>query len=251
MTRNELKTTDKGKLYFIWKGMLDKCYNEKSALYKAVGGKGAIVCSEWRDSFEEFFEWAIGNGYRRGLFIKRKHSKNGGHYSPENCIVTRAKTMEERFFEKIDKNGPNGCWIWTGARSSDGYGSFNVDRKTYGTHRLSWIIHKGPIPEGMLICHICDVVSCVNPDHFFLGTNLDNKRDSMKKGRHVASWVKGMRAPTAKFSNEEVTKIREEMKNGANVKDMAVKYGVAFGTMNNIKSGHRYKNALIASEQGS
>lgn len=50
-------------------------------------------------------------------------------------------------------------------------------------HRISWLIHRGPIPSGMLVLHSCDVRRCVNPKHLFLGTQLDNLRDMATKGR--------------------------------------------------------------------
>jgi hypothetical protein len=77
-----------------------------------------------------------------------------------------------------------GCWIWMGRMSSRQglYGRPGGYAGGYA-HRLSWTLHKGPIPRGLLVLHKCDTPSCVNPDHLFIGTHLDNTRDRVSKGR--------------------------------------------------------------------
>jgi hypothetical protein len=75
-----------------------------------------------------------------------------------------------------------GCWIWSGALDSHGYGVINIGG-TKKAHRVSWIAFNGPIPEGMSVLHKCDVPSCINPNHLFLGTQADNMADMIAKGR--------------------------------------------------------------------
>ena len=90
---------------------------------------------------------------------------------------------EERLFKKVDKSGE--CWLWTGGKTHDGYGMMTIKGKTTYVHRLSYQLHKGEIPEGMYVCHSCDVPSCINPDHLWLGNNADNMKDMYKKERRV------------------------------------------------------------------
>lgn len=82
-----------------------------------------------------------------------------------------------------------GCWLWTGyANTNGGYGKLpykeNGVHRWVRAHRLSYIVHKGPIPDGMLVCHSCDTPKCVNPDHLWLGTNAENGRDNLLKMRY-------------------------------------------------------------------
>lgn len=86
-----------------------------------------------------------------------------------------------RFWDKVDKSGS--CWLWTGSNKPRGYGQIKVEGKTIFAHRLSWELAYGPIPEGLYVCHRCDVPACVRPDHLFLGTQTDNMADRDAKGR--------------------------------------------------------------------
>lgn len=90
--------------------------------------------------------------------------------------------LEIRFNKYFEKVQHTGCWEWLGGRTHDNYGKFWMD-KTMKAHKVSFLLYKGEVPQGMVVMHICDNPPCVNPDHLRLGTQLDNIRDRDIKGR--------------------------------------------------------------------
>lgn len=92
--------------------------------------------------------------------------------------------IKERLMAKVEKRADTGCWVWTGTmQNSKGYGSIYYDRKNERVHRVSYKLFIGPIPDGLFVLHRCDNPPCINPEHLFLGTPMDNTRDCLSKGR--------------------------------------------------------------------
>lgn len=117
--------------------------------------------------------------------------------------------LEERFWKHVNKLSEDECWPWTGATTRGGYaqlsvGRYKPDATIWGVHRLSYILHKGEIPDGMLILHSCDNPRCVNPKHLRVGTTLDNMRDRHAKGHYSV----GSQNTAAKLTEADVAEIR-------------------------------------------
>jgi hypothetical protein len=81
----------------------------------------------------------------------------------------------------------SGCWLWKGCKGKNIYGSAYKERRNIQAHRLSWELYRGPIPDGLQVLHRCDVRSCVNPEHLFIGTQSDNMADMYRKQRGARS----------------------------------------------------------------
>lgn len=103
---------------------------------------------------------------------------------------------------------PSGCRLWTAAKTSNGYGQMHWKGRLERAHRLAWVAAHGPIPPGRKVCHRCDVKLCIEEDHLFLGTQRDNMRDKMRKGRHVQ--VNGEHHGRSKLTLAKMAAIRRD-----------------------------------------
>lgn len=138
-----------------------------------------------------------------------------------------------RFFLKV-AFGVADCWFWVGARHRLGYGLFN-GRKA---HRASWEIHCGAIPAGMSVLHRCDVRNCVNPAHLFLGTQADNMRDMVAKGRHRSAPAFGEANPASRLTADQVREMRALRRGqGLSYRVIAERFGVTTMTAHRAING--------------
>lgn len=149
-----------------------------------------------------------------------------------------------RFFNKIHRS-ENGCWMWLDKPKPAGYGQFSLGGRAGGmiaTHRLMWHYCFGEIPLKLCVLHRCDVRLCVNPFHLFIGSDLDNVRDMMKKGRHVKAGLKGEAHPKAKLSSKEVNEIRAWAAAGVPYKQIAALFGIGSSTVGEIARFDTWKH---------
>ena len=151
-----------------------------------------------------------------------------------------------RVLDRVEPDG-NGCWLFSGAKNTFGYGIVGTGGR--GTpndraHRITYMHFKGDIPEGMYVCHTCDVPACCNPDHLFLGTPQDNRADCKATGRDSAPprnpHLRGARHPFAKFTDSQVAAIRAELAAGGVANQIATRLGVSRDTIGKIKRGERW-----------
>ncbi len=134
----------------------------------------------------------------------------------------------------VDRDGKR-CWEWQRCRQKGGgYGMVVIEGKVWLTHRLSWTVSKGDIPEGMHVCHHCDNPPCFNPTHLFLGNIQTNAADRHMKGRDA----KGEGNGNSKLSDEQVAEIRKKYKGQyGQLTQLAKEYGVCIDQIRNIVRG--------------
>ena len=153
-------------------------------------------------------------------------------------------TLKERFEAKFTKGPDDECWMWQGAKNKKGYGKIGGTgrrlRNLYA-HRVSYQLYRGEIADGMCICHVCDLPSCVNPNHLFQGSAKDNTRDCIKKGRARRGFPKGEINGRAKLTVENVIAIRKATDSGP---VLARAYGVNRQTIGRIRRGIDWKHIL-------
>jgi hypothetical protein len=173
--------------------------------------------------------------------------------------------VRQRLDAKTMTDPASGCILWTGTRHGNGYGHINIDGRMVLVHRVAWsLAHGCPVPDGMLVLHRCDTPSCVNPDHLWIGTQLDNMRDCSDKGRchegdkngsrthpeclargdrssarlHPESY-RGERNGAAKISDAAADELRRRAQAGENYRLLAAEFGVSRSLVSLIKTGKK------------
>ena len=151
-------------------------------------------------------------------------------------------TPMDRLMQKTTKH-PGGCWLFAGCKDSGGYGMIGVNGKGNKAHRISWATVNGPIPSGLMVLHRCDIPNCINPDHLFLGTQLDNMRDCKAKGRLVPPPArKGELNTMARLSDEIVLQMRSvRAREHISYKQIGIKFGVSTMTAYRAVVGQSWK----------
>ena len=159
--------------------------------------------------------------------------------TPTNIIIFKmaieddVELLKYHLETKHEKQtGEDGCWLWTGPVKDDHsgprgdikIGTGAAHPRRYKAHRAAYRVWVGPIPAGKNICHTCDVSLCIRPDHLFAGSQGDNVRDCVAKGRHRNGSHPGMNV--FKLSDEEVNEIRKRRKSGESGVKLAKEFGV-------------------------
>jgi hypothetical protein len=146
----------------------------------------------------------------------------------------------DKFWSYVDKERSNifyngeRCWEWARGCFPNGYGSVKFGNKTRHTHRVSYELAFGDIPQGLLVLHHCDNKPCVNPRHLFVGTVQDNSDDKVSKGRQPAGETNGR----CKLSDEQVAEIRRRYKpygiGGGSSPALSKEFGVSHNQIQRI-----------------
>lgn len=150
-------------------------------------------------------------------------------------------TYEPRFLAKVEKG--EDCWLWKGAHSPKGYGHIQVDGRYEKAHRLAYRLYVGPIGEGLVVCHACDVPACVNPAHLWLGTTRENILDAKAKGRLRNGITCGEANRSSKLTAAQVEIIRSTPKLYGSGRALAREFGVNEATICDVRARRRWRHA--------
>ncbi len=145
-------------------------------------------------------------------------------------------TTEDRFYAKVAYSGD--CWLWTAATFTNGYAAFRVGDRQCRAHRWAYEHFSGPIPDGAVVMHRCDVKRCVNPAHLTIGTQAENQADMTSKGRGRTGWRNGWRTNAPKLTATDAEAIRQRYVRGkVRQADLAAEYGVTQTMVSRIVRG--------------
>ena len=104
--------------------------------------------------------------------------------------MRKCKNSEATFWRTASPNPETSCVEWIGCRWR-GYGTVWYQGNRWRAHRLAWTFKRGSIPDGLFVLHKCNNRRCVNVDHLYLGTHLENVRDSLACGSFRTVFFKG------------------------------------------------------------
>lgn len=151
--------------------------------------------------------------------------------------LSGAKTLAQRFWEKVQRKGDDECWPWASAFGSRGYGVFWVGGPARNAlaHRVAFSLATGrEAPPGLVVRHSCDNPACVNPKHLSLGTHVDNKRDSMERGRAaIGERNKG----GGNVLNADIARSVYAMRGRATMAQTAEAFGIGKTTVGHVWNG--------------
>lgn len=174
--------------------------------------------------------------------------KSEHHFCTDACYRRWQSDVNRWFWSHVEKS--DSCWLWTGRVDRDGYGDCSESLGEQRAHRMSYVLHKGKIPDGLVICHTCESLYpvgdftyrlCVRPDHIYAGTHTQNIADRDRTGRSA----KGARAGNAKLTDGSVRQIRERYAAGGITQlALAREYGVNQTKISNVVTRTTWRHVL-------
>lgn len=195
-------------------------------------GADASQVAEWIGTSRQMV-WRISTG--------KSWQELTGIGAPREKKEKVRRTLLEEWESRVEREPNSGCWLWTGNTRPDGYGLICVDGRLERAHRVGYELFKGPLGK-LDALHKCDNPPCVNPDHLFAGTDLDNVRDMDAKGRRVVTAALGEAHPMSKLTDGMVHNANILVRLGASRSDCAGWFGVGYRAIWNATTGRKWKH---------
>jgi hypothetical protein len=142
--------------------------------------------------------------------------------------------VDALFWAQVQRGSEDDCWPWLGYQDAAGYGRTNKCGEHFA-HRVAWVLTQGQIPTGLKVLHTCDNPPCCNPAHLYLGTQLENMRDMVQRGR--GGDHRGQRNGRARISESDVCRIRSEREMGQTQGQLAALFGVGQQAISRLLAG--------------
>lgn len=171
------------------------------------------------------------------------------HYRPRGLDVMEAFSWYMPGDPPITDSLVEGCWFWTGRTDGYGYGTIqhtvNGVRSHYVAHRLSYELHVGPVPSGLLVRHTCDTPPCCQPKHLLIGTHADNTDDKVSRNRQSRGIThslktRGEKSPHTQLTESDVHAIRKLASQGMTQYALAARFGCSQPSINLIVRRKRW-----------
>jgi len=201
--------------------------NEKFQLRNKKTGCRRNECQDCTN--KRISEWCKKNPERKKQIYERFYEKHFEHHCKQCGIKFKPNSQSIFCSKKCNllhniKIGENDCWIWQNSLNESGYGKSCLNGDQEAAHRVSYKIFKGKIEKKLQVLHKCDVRSCINPDHLYLGTQKDNIRDMDERGRRN-------RNRKSKYSMKICKKCSELHDNGFTYLEISKKFKICFSTV--------------------
>lgn len=174
----------------------------------------------------------------KGDFTREPNQIRGGrkYFCSRECSFKHGKPFEKKFWAKVQKTET--CWLWTGTVNNKGYGETRYEGRFALSHRVSFIIHKGPIPEGMVVRHRCDNPPCLNPKHLELGTIAENTKDKIMKQRQAQGTTQGH----AKFTEQTLREAKRLRSDGWTYLELERHFNISRQTISKAVRGETWRH---------
>lgn len=184
------------------------------------------------------FKGCFKKAHSKGLCIAHYQQQRLGKELKPLQVQHHGLTERERFFRRVGKLD-SGCWIWLGSLNT-GYGQFRrEDGSIILTHRYSYLLHNDSAIDGLVVMHKCDNPRCVNPEHLMLGTQAENVKDMIVKGRDKKRSLPGESHGMSKLTDDLVREIRASTETGPAI---AERLGIATSTVYDVRNRKLWKH---------